>query len=459
MNYNKAIFGIIAVIVTAFFAAAKDMRSEELLSIGLFVFLTLDFIDSIGKNYNILDIPILLALFQCMLMPMVVYHVYNDDQLVRALKYDMGIKEERYYGFMFPAIVVMMIGIKLPPLFQFSYKQKFFQAIVAVKTYLVGKGNMGVLLIIIGIVANTMRDFIGGAMQYVAYLISMLLYVGVLYTYFSDHKQRFWYLVSGGVVILAQAIRKGMFGELVYVLLLAGLLMLLGKKISATYKITIVTVGFVAVLILQSIKADYRAVTWQDQPDGGQSKAGTFVSLIADRITDPSRFFDLDLMFPTVNRFNQGMIVAKVMDHVPNRTPYAEGETIFKSLAATFVPRLLWPDKPQSGGHENMLRFTGYDIQGYSMNISPMGEAYANYGVSGGIFFMFCYGLFFSVLIVVLMHYVQSRPTLILWFPILFLNSIQMETDILMCLNSLIKNMIFVGAVFWIFKRFLRLKL
>lgn len=459
MNYNKIIFGLIAVVVSAFFTTVENVMTEEVLSVGLFVFLLLDFVDSIGKNYNILDIPILLALFQCMLMPMVVYHVYNDDLLVVALKYDMGIPRERYYGFMFPAIVMMTIGMKLPPLLQFSYQQKFLQAIQAVKKYLVGKGNMGVLLIIIGVVANIMRDFVGGAMQYIAYLVSLLLYVGVLYTYFSDHKQRFWYLVTGAVVIMGQAIRKGMFGELVYVLLLAGLLMLLGKKISSLQKYGLAIVGFFCVLILQSVKADYRAIAWRGQGDPNQSNTGAFVSLIADRVAEPGRFFDLDLMFPTVNRFNQGLIVAKVLDHVPNRAPFAEGETIFKSLAATFVPRFLWPDKPQAGGHENMLRFTGFKIEGYSMNISPMGEAYGNYGVEGGIFFMLLYGLFFSLLIVLLMSYVKKRPTIILWFPVLFLNSIQMETDILMCLNSLIKNMVFVAAVFWLANRFLRLKL
>ncbi|NCU04410.1 MAG: hypothetical protein GXC73_10540, partial [Chitinophagaceae bacterium] len=300
MNYNKIIFGLIAVVVSVFFTTVENIVIEEVLAIGMFVFLLLDFIDSIGKNYNILDIPILLALFQCMLMPMVVYHVYNDDMLVISLKYDMVIPRERYYGFMFPAIVMMAIGMKLPPLFQFSYQQKFLQAIQAVKAYLVGKGNMGVLLIAIGVVANIMRDFIGGSMQYIAYLVSLLLYVGVLYTYFSDHKQRFWYLITGAVVIMGQAIRKGMFGELVYVLLLAGLLMLLGKKISSLQKFGLAVVGFFCVLILQSVKADYRAIAWRGQGDPNQSNTGAFVSLIADRVAEPGRFFDVDLMFPTV---------------------------------------------------------------------------------------------------------------------------------------------------------------
>ncbi len=459
MNYNKVIFGLIAFVTTVLFTLVEGMLIEELLSIGLFVYFLLDFIDSIGKNYNILDIPILLALFQCLLMPIVVFHVYNDDALVIALKYDMGVSAERYYGFMFPAVVAMIIGMKLPPLLQFSYQQKFLYAIHAVRTYLVGKGNIGVLLIIIGFVTTIMKSFITGQLQYIAYLFSLLLYIGVLYTFFSDHKQRFWYLVGGAVVIAGQAIGQGMFGELVYVMLLVFLLVMLGRKISGPLKFSLAITGFFFVMVLQSVKADYRAIAWRGEGKGDQTNAGAFFSLMADRLADPGRFFDLAMLFPTVNRFNQGMIVGKVLDHVPQREPFAEGETIFKSLAATFVPRFLWPNKPESGGHQNMLRFTGFKIEGYSMNVSPMGEAYGNFGVQGGIFFMLLYGLFFSFLIVILMNQVKKRPTLILWFPVLFLNSVQIETDVLMCLNSLIKNMVFVAFCYWAADRFLRIKL
>lgn len=459
MNFNKFFYGLIAFVSSVLFTFIQGIMIEEVLSIGIFVYFLLDFIDSIGKNYNILDIPILLALFQCLLMPILVFHVYNDDPLVIALNYDMGVTAEVYYGFMFPAVMAMIIGIKLPPLLQVSYQKKFLLAIDAVRKHLVGKGNLGVLLILIGFVTAIMKSFITGQLQYIAYLFSLLLYVGILYTFFSDHKQRLWYLIGGSVVIAGQAIGQGMFGELVYIMLLVFLLIMLGKKISGWLKFGFAIIGFFFVLLLQSVKADYRAIAWRGEGKGDQTNTGAFFSLLADRLAEPSRFFDLTMMFPTVNRFNQGMIVGKVMDHVPKREPFAEGETIFKSLAATFVPRILWPDKPEAGGYQNMLRFTGFKIEGYSMNISPMGEAYGNYGVEGGIFFMFCYGLFFALLIVLLMNYVRKKPTLILWFPVLFLNSIQIETDILMCLNSLIKNIVFVSFCYWAADRFLRLKL
>ncbi len=457
MKLNKVISVIIAIITALFFTLSGKLLPEEIIAIGLFMYFLLNFIDSIGKSYHIMDIPILLALFQCMLMPSIVYHVYNEDAMVIALRYDMGVTAEAYYGFMFPAIIAMIIGIKLPELLQSSYQQKFLKAVRDLKQYLVGRGNLGILMIIIGVVSGLMQVFIPGDLKYVAYLFTKLLYVGILYTYFSDSKQRKWYLIGGVMAILAQSIAQGMFGELVYTLALGVILILLGRKVKGILKYSITIVGLIFVLVLQSIKSDFRDVAWRGKGDQGNTEA--FFSLFVDRLANPVQFFDLRLMFPTVNRFNQGMIVGKVMVHVPKVEPYAEGETIFTSLAASFVPRILWPNKPIAGGHLNMERFTGFTIEGYSMNVSPMGEAYGNFGVQGGIIFMFLYGLFFSIVIFLLLKVIRKRPTLILWFPVLFLNSIQIETDILMCVNSLLKNLIFIGFCYWAADRFLRLKL
>jgi hypothetical protein len=459
MQLNRILFFTAGLLASLFVMSKGDFLLYEVFSIGLFVFFLLSFIDSIGKSYNPFDITILLAIFQCLLMPMIVYHVFNNDAFVIALKYDMGVSAERYYEFVFPSVIMLIIGLKLPPALYKGYLTDFKNAISRSKGYLVGKGNIGILLMIIGFVSGFLQIFLPGELKYVAYLFGKLLYVGALYTYFSDHKSKSLYLMIAVVGILGQSLAQGMFGELIYTALLGLMLLLLGKKVRNRYKYGIAIIGFFGVMLLQSIKADYRSVVWRGQGDQSKGNFGTFFSLVTDRIADPSRFFEWSTLFPTVNRFNQGMIIGKILDYVPSRAPYAEGETIFTSLAASFVPRILWEDKPMSGGHWNMERFTGFIIQGYSMNISPMGEAYGNYGVEGGIAFMFFYGLFFSGTILMLLKLMKKRPTIVLWFPILFLNAIQIETDILMCVNSTIKNLIFMAFCYWAADRFLRFKL
>ena len=84
------------------------------------------------------------------------------------------------------------------------------------------------------------------------------------------------------------------------------------------------------------------------------------------------------------------------MNNVPSQTPFARGETIRNALVASVFPRFLYPDKPIAGGRENMENYAGISLnENTSMDISQVGEAYANFGEMGGIIMMFVLGLFF----------------------------------------------------------------
>lgn len=457
MSLNKVFIYLISILITLAGALLLETSFYETIAVFLSTYFILGFIESIGKTYNILDIPILFAVFQCLIMPMVIYREFNDDYFAIALKYDMSVPQEQYYGFMVPAIAFMIFGMKLPLARLMHQKENLPLLLNNAKTYLQGKGSVGLLLIIIGLVAGFLQVFAPGELGYIMYLFNKLFFVGIFYILYSEYKNKYLFIGGGVVLLFAQTIATGMFGELVYTLLLAFLLIFLGRNISFPRKIALSLLGLVFVVLMQSIKSDFRKETW-----GGkevESKSSTFLNLVIERIQTPFAFSDKYELFPIVVRFNQGMIVGKVLDYVPGRVPYYEGETIFTSLAASFVPRFLWPDKPIAGGKLNMLQFTGLVIEGYSMNVSPFGEAYANFGVTEGIIFMFFYGLFFNFVIFFLTRKAQSRPTILLWFPILFINSIQIETDILMTVNSLLKSLLFMAFCYWAADRFLRLKL
>jgi hypothetical protein len=311
----------------------------------------------------------------------------------------------------------------------------------------------------IGLSMGILEPFIIAELSYIAYLLSKLLFIGIFYVLFSDIKNKNTYIIAGLAALIIQTIIQGMFGELIYTTMLALILLLVGKKVDFYKKFAISLTGAFLVLILQSIKRDYRAVAWHGTSTESTNNVSTFATLLTSRITNPGEIFEEANFFPIVVRFNQGMIQSKVMDYVPKYNPYMDGKTIFNSVIASFVPRFLWPDKPIAGGHWNMEYFTGLIIEGYSMNVGPLGEAYGNFGYSGGIYFMFFYGLFFNLIIFLIIRIAKTRPTVILWFPVLFLNSIQMETDILMTVNALLKNCIFVALCYWGADRFMRIKL
>lgn len=392
-------------------------------------------------------------------MPMVVYEVYNEETTTIALFYNMSVSRDQYFGFMLPAILLMIAAIEIPLMRNSIRKTTYVDIIEANRQYLTGKSNIGVTLMAIGLSTGILEPFLPSEAKYIAYLFSKLLFVGIFYVIYSDISNKKIYIIVGIVALLIQTIIQGMFGELIYTGLLAFVLLMIGRKTSFYYKLILFLIGAFFVLVLQSMKSDYRKVAWRDEAVQDVSTSEAFLNLIVDRISEPSQFLDKGKNFPIVVRFNQGMIQAKVMDYVPKIRPYAEGSTIFNSLAASFVPRFLWPDKPMAGGHWNMEYFTGLIIEGYSMNIGPFGEAYGNFGPTGGVYFMFLYGLFFNIIIIILLKQAQRRPTIVLWFPILFLNSIQIETDILMTVNALIKNCIFMALCYWGAYRFLRIRL
>jgi hypothetical protein len=376
-----------------------------------------------------------------------------------AYGYNMQISQSIYFGFIIPALIAMYAGILIPFKNVNKNRIKTKDIIKACRVYLFNKSSIGILLMIIGLLSGILEPFVPTEGKYILYLFSKLLYIGIFYIYFSEIKNKIYYIITGLTALLVQTILAGMFGDLVYTAILAILLLLIGKKINIFLKYFIVLFGLFLIIILQSIKSDFRNKTWHGNLNVNETNSNIFTSLLIQSLTNPSLILEKQSLMPMVSRFNQGMIQARVMEYVPKYRPYQNGTTIFNSVISTFVPRFLWPDKPEAGGKWNIEYFTGFKIEGYSMNIGPFGEAYGNFGVFGGIIFMFLYGVFFNLSFSYLFNLSIKRPTIILWFPILFLNSIQIETDILMTVNSLIKNCLFMAFCFWAADRFLRIQL
>jgi hypothetical protein len=239
-----------------------------------------------------------------------------------------------------------------------------------------------------------------------------------------------------------------LFGELVYSMALFYILVALYmKQMSFFRKLIVCVCGIFLVFMLQSVKSAYRAVAWTKGAD-----ATYFAKLIVDRFSDPSLLVQKNELFAVAVRMNQGWLIGVTMDRVPRRFPYANGETLATSIAAAFVPRIVWPDKPESGGKYNLKRFWGYDLHGYSMNIGSIGEAYGNFG-RGGIVFMFFYGLFFNFVLTKLLQWSERRPSVLCWIPFLFFYAVVVETDVLTTFSSLVTGVIFMLIFIRLFKR------
>lgn len=450
----KYIFLLVSIILFQLLSSFSDFTVLESATLALGPFLLLSFIYELGKKFVILDISIIIAYFTWLVVPIYFYRNYTtQNQLAKMWVKVMPVASDEFFSFVLPGFILLAIGLKIGSNRKFIPSPALY--LQRLRSQLTGQGKIGFLLIGFGILGSLVEPFIPKTIQFIFFLFSKLTYVGVLYIYFSDHASKkiiIWTVL--GFAALASA-AQGMFGQLLFIVILSIIIIAIDLKLSFLFKLTFFFAGAFLVLVIQSVKPDYRKKAWKTGSD-----TGYFADLFIDQATNPGTMFEPKKTFALALRLNQGLLIARTMYLVPRVKPFANGETIWVSLAAVVVPRILWQDKPGSGGGYNLERFWGYKMRGgTSMNIGPIGEAYGNFGTTGGIIFMFFYGLFFNLTLVLLLKKAWNRPALLCWFPFLFLFAVGVETDIMSTMNSLVKSILFMYFIHWLFKKVYKLNI
>ncbi len=444
----KKVFLIICAGLFILLMFTGSLTTLESLSVAITIYAFLEFLYDLGKRIVIMDISVLALVVTCILMPVIFYHTYTKaNHLARLWVKYMPVESDDYFAFALPGVFAMAMGLRIR-LKKLRYRKTPLAYLNNAKKALLTKPTIGLSLIGIGLICGFLDFLSPESTRQIFYLAAHLTFVGVFYVIYSPYQYK-RFIVPGVIALMVgQSVITGMFGEMIYILACSLTLILLGSKISFYTKLIVAIMGIFMIIVLQSIKMEYRHENWE------QGKGGDpiyFASLIANRVTDVSSLMDADNMFFTAVRMNQGWLVAVTMKRVPERFPFGYGETIWKSIASAFIPRFMWPDKPKAGGKENLKRFWGYIIVGYSMNIGTLGEAYANFGKVGGVVYMFLYGLFFNFFLSSILKMAEKRPTIILWLPFLFFYSISVETDLFTTMGALIKAIIFTWIMFKFF--------
>ena len=192
-----------------------------------------------------------------------------------------------------------------------------------------------------------------------------------------------------------------------------------------------------------------------------ETKQGVFIDMVTEKVESSDELYSYGNLNEFISRYNQGWIFTKVLNHVPEREPFSKGVTILRELRASIVPRFLDPDKPTSGGEYGrikFLQFTGKQLLvGTRMTIGAFGDAYVNFGYTGGIVYMFVFGLFLNLGLSYLYSLSVKFPSLLLWIPFIFLSAMRAGTETLVILNHITKSTVIVFLVFIIFKKTLKI--
>ena len=411
-------------------------------ALGLaFVFIVfIKFVLQLGKSVPMLELMLLISGLQWIVGP---YIEYNSPSL--HYKYYMYVPQDVYMGYVVPAYGLFAFIVLLT----LRRYQKLTINIDNLKNY----KQYGFMVFLIGVFFDVISGFLPGALGFFAFIIANFKFAGAIILFYSESRQLRYVFYGALVYLFVSALQKAMFHDLV--LWSVFFYMFWAMKNQPSVKSILITflVASLSLTTLQTIKAAYRMKVWNGYRG---NKIELFTGLIVDAVLlNGANASELDGELNNV-RLNQGWIISAIMDEIPKNLQFLDGETIKEAIGAAILPRFLNPSKKKAGGQENFEKFTGLTLnEGTSMGISIIGEAYGNYKVFGGIVFMGIWGFFLAKIWRFLIGRIYKNLMLIAFIPIIFLQVIKAETELVVVLNHLVKSMIVVFLFFWATKRFL----
>ncbi len=434
--------GFLFVLLALEWVDACTIAEAVAAALSAYTFLT--FVHQFGDRIDFLSCISFIAALEILLVPTVTYWVFPAS---------MPVESGDYFSYALPAWLAFYAGIQYVS--RSSSIPSHSLCIQAARNYLQDKQKSCIVLLVIGLSGFSIKIIVPHAPAFIGSLPAYCLFISVFYAYYSRSLYRVLIFAIAGAMLLLYTVRTGMFGDLFLWLMLGLIFAAAGtpKPISAQTKTVFFSLGLAFLLLIQSVKGEYRYNTWGHWQGERSGNANLMIDLLTDRLANPEKLLNTDHFFLSFARFNQGIMIGSAMANVPMHEPYANGEVLL-SFLYPFVPRLLWPNKPRTGGHENIRRFTSLpQSENTSINLSPIGEGYVNFGY-GGILFAGLYGLLLGGIFQYVFFLSNRIPSAVLWLPMLYIGCLTMETDLLSTWGSLVNSGLFVVGLFWFLKRF-----
>jgi hypothetical protein len=413
------------------------------LGLGFWLAISIRFISLLGKKFPIKEFIILLASFQWIVGAKISYLQGKIHY-----KYYMYVDESEYMNYVVIGTILFSIGIsliKLPSTFEQLQEIDDTQ-----KGKIIEKSKT---ILIFGLISISLTSFgVGEGLDFIFYLISLLVFVGAAYLMIAIPEKRWIIFGVTVIVIFIRALIIGLFHDL---FLVGGLLIFFLFRPQSTFlsKIGILVIGAFTLYTIQIVKKDYRKFAWS-----GSNKFDSFEvfsNLLLEEFTNQNAGLETGNLKSSKNqeiqnsevtaRLNQGWIISKIMNYVPEQRPHMYGESIIKSLESSVLPRFLAPNK--AGGNyakEVFEDVTGLMLSGStSMGLSVVGEFYANYGIEGGWFAMLIYGLVLAGFMSFIYRKLGlNSPLIFCWFLFFFFQTVKAESNFITVFNHLTKAII-----------------
>ena len=432
--------GLVAVVVLGFLGSVQILPNSAIVW-TIFAIILYEFQKRLDQGVPLLQLTSIIAVLQWLIGP----HLNYSSNMTFG-RYSMYVPEKVYFQFAIPAtafFIALMLSVGA------SVRQRNLLQVVERRNFFA----IGVLLNVVAIGATMAATRAGGGMQFFLHLLSQLRYVGALYFLFSLSPLRLLFAAGSCVSLLSDSLGSGMFHDLILWLAILFCYWFAQREWVLGLKMTILMAAAAVLFSIQVIKQEYRL-------ELKKGESPSIVRMMIDYVLPSGKAWETSTLSLAITRLNQGWIISAIMKHVPENEPFAEGETIKEAVLASIAPRFLWADKKTAGGRENFRRFTGLQIaDSTSMGISPLGEAYANYGITGGIAFMVAFGGFFALFYYGSLRYALNHPTFLFWIPVIFYQAMKAETELSVIMNQLTKGSVVAFGGFYLLGQVLPVRL
>ncbi|MFY8005235.1 MAG: hypothetical protein ACOVNR_10325, partial [Chitinophagaceae bacterium] len=325
--------------------------------------------------------------------------------------YPMKLDEETYFTYTIPAVLLLHVGVYRIPTFIFAPKPE------VMKRYAFFSVQHLKIVIVGGILLRLFSFVLPAELAFLAYLISLLRYIGAFGLMVLDIKKNSYWIAAVYLFEISQALAAGMFHDMVMWLFFTGLLLAYLLKPSMSQKISFLLVGVIAVFILQLTKSEYRSNLHKNE--SGVAVFAESVSNVKGK--NEKGFFTKENFAQSLTRVNQGWILASTVHNMDRRKDFQRWELLKIYAEAAFLPRFLAPNKLKAGDKEIFNKYSGQKIDAdTSMGLGIMADGYVSFESKGLWGAALLYGLIFALIFKRVEKWAYYSPFFVfLIFPIL----------------------------------------
>jgi len=365
-------------------------------------------------------------------------------------KYTMKVSVEDYFSYAIPLLIFFSLGFTV---FFNSAKLKIDRTKIDI--WLHANPKIPFFLIVVGFVAPFFYYVLPASFNFIVYVAESLKFIGLFILISSSTKPKTWLLIIVFSSLLISAFAGGMFHDLLTWLIMLGLIINFRYRPSISLKILGVFVFVIFTMFIQLIKDSLRVIIWEKK----ENISLTLLKIAAKNAEESKgSFFSLETLGHSVNRINQGWVLASALENVPEKIGHSNGLLIREYLIAATMPRFLFPDKMNGGDTKYFNTYSGHQVG--STTVMVLGiptEAYIEFEGFGAYIYIFLFGVLYGWFLGFFAKKSKDFPILAIFTILVFIYPMRPDCDTQTGLGHLFKTSILLYLVFNIYKSKLKI--